>query len=72
MPRSADGAQRSEGYAIVSRGDIVEAMQKLETNRRETHQGHDLGHAADFAYAGSPLPSTEATNQAFCGARGGT
>jgi hypothetical protein len=30
--------------AIVSRRDIVEAMQKLENNRRETGEGHDIGH----------------------------
>ncbi|MBB5066102.1 tyrosine-type recombinase/integrase [Granulicella mallensis] len=38
-----------ERYAIVSRGDIVEAMQKLETNRRETEQGHDIGHVGESA-----------------------
>jgi len=39
-----------ERYAIVSRGDIQEAMQKLQTNQQEIHQqeqiSHDLGHAA--------------------------
>jgi hypothetical protein len=42
-----------ERYAIVSRGDIVEAMQKLETNRRETEQGHDIGHVGESAPNGS-------------------
>jgi len=37
-----------ERYAIVSRGDIVDAMQKLETNRREIAQGHDIGHVAQL------------------------
>jgi integrase len=30
-------------YAIVNRGDIAEAMQKLESNRRES-EGHVIGH----------------------------
>lgn len=32
-----------ERYAIVNRGDIAEAMQKLESNRREL-EGHVIGH----------------------------
>ena len=35
-----------ERYAIVSRGDMAEAMQKLESNRREM-EGHILGHSDD-------------------------
>jgi integrase len=46
-----------ERYAIVSRGDIVEAMQKLEANRRENAVGHDIGHVDDFA----PTDSTPTT-----------
>lgn len=38
-----------ERYAIVSRGDIVEAMQKLETNQRESLASHEIGHAGDPA-----------------------
>ena len=32
-----------ERYAIVNRGDIAEAMQKLESNRREL-EGHVISH----------------------------
>ena len=38
-----------ERYAIVSPGDIVEAMQKLETNQRESLASHEIGHAGDPA-----------------------
>jgi hypothetical protein len=34
---------------IVSRGDIMEAMQKLEANRRENLTSHEIGHVGDFA-----------------------
>ena len=44
-----------ERYAIVSRGDIVEAMQKLETNQRESQASHEIGHAAAGA-GNEPLP----------------
>jgi integrase len=35
-----------ERYAIVSRGDIVDAMRKLQINQRESQIGHEIGHAA--------------------------
>jgi integrase len=44
-----------ERYAIVSRGDIVEAMQKLETNQRESLASHEIGHAGDIALIDSSL-----------------
>ena len=34
-----------ERYAIVSRGDIVDAMQKLQINQQESQIGHEIGHA---------------------------
>ena len=46
-----------ERYAIVSRGDIVEAMQKLETNQRESLASHEIGHAAGAA-GNEQLPPT--------------
>ena len=46
-----------ERYAIVSRGDIVDAMQKLETNRREMLQGHEISHAG----ASAPIDLTSTT-----------
>jgi hypothetical protein len=35
-----------ERYAIVSRGDIVDAMQKLQINQLESQISHEIGHAA--------------------------
>jgi integrase len=35
-----------ERYAIVSRGDIVDAMRKLQINQQESQVSHDIGHAA--------------------------
>ncbi|NYF88892.1 integrase [Edaphobacter lichenicola] len=35
-----------ERYAIVSRGDIVDAMQKLQINQQESQISHEIGHAA--------------------------
>ena len=35
-----------ERYAIVSRGDTVDAMQKLQLNQQETQIGHETGHGA--------------------------
>jgi hypothetical protein len=40
-------------YAIVNRGDIAEAMQKLESNRREL-EGHVIGDGDET----SPVPQT--------------
>jgi hypothetical protein len=34
-----------ELYAIVSRGDIVDAMHKLQINQQESQIGHEVGHA---------------------------
>jgi len=47
-----------ERYAIVTRGDIAEAMQKLESNRREL-EGHIIGHSDDSA---SNRPTSTAIN----------
>jgi len=33
-------------YAIVSRGDIVDAMQKLQINQQESRMSHETGHGA--------------------------
>ena len=46
-----------ERYAIVSRGDIVEAMQKLQTNQRESQASHEIGHTAPGA-GNQPNPPT--------------
>jgi integrase len=35
-----------ERYAIVSRGDIVDAMRKLQINQQESQMSHDIGHVA--------------------------
>ena len=35
-----------ERYAIVSRGDIVDAMRMLQINQQESEMSHDIGHAA--------------------------
>jgi integrase len=35
-----------ERYAIVSRGDIVDAMRKLQINQQESQISHEIGHAA--------------------------
>jgi integrase len=35
-----------ERYAIVSRGDIVDAMRKLQINQHESQVSHEIGHAA--------------------------
>jgi len=35
-----------ERYAIVSRGDIVDAMQKLQLNQQESQISHEIGHVA--------------------------
>lgn len=31
-------------YAIVSRGDIVDAMRKLQINQQESQISHEIGH----------------------------
>lgn len=35
-----------ERYAIVSRGDIVDAMRKLQINQQESQMSHEIGHGA--------------------------
>ncbi|WP_353062447.1 hypothetical protein RBB77_14210 [Tunturibacter psychrotolerans] len=35
-----------ERYAIVSRGDIVDAMQELQINQQESQIRHEIGYAA--------------------------
>jgi integrase len=35
-----------ERYAIVSRGDIVEAMRKLQINQQESQISHEIGHVS--------------------------
>ena len=35
-----------ERYAIVSRGDMVDAMQKLQLNQQESQVGHEIGHTS--------------------------
>jgi len=42
-----------ERYAIVSRGDIVDAMRKLQTNQQES-LSHEIGHAAQADQMDAP------------------
>jgi hypothetical protein len=35
-----------ERYAIVSRGDIVDAMRKLQINQQESQISHEIGHVS--------------------------
>src|SRR5215469_5487610 len=46
-----------ERYPIVSRGDIVEAMQKLESNQRESRMSHENGHVAPTGHNSTTLQS---------------
>jgi hypothetical protein len=39
-----------ERYAIVSRGDIVDAMRKLQINQQESQISHGIGHASPADY----------------------
>jgi hypothetical protein len=65
-----------ERYAILSRGDIVEAMQKLETNRRDIAQGQDIGYVAQSdnfdascahkATGGASFPNSTARGRHSC------
>ncbi len=46
-----------ERYAIVSRGDIVDAMRKLQINQQESQISHDNGHAAQLDQIDATLHS---------------
>jgi len=61
-----------ERYAIVSRGDIVGAMRKLQINQQESEIGHEIGHGAQPDLIDAPPgASTKALESMLYGARRG-
>ncbi len=46
-----------ERYAIVSRGDMVDAMQKLQRSEHESQMGHEIGHVASTSASAIPPTS---------------
>jgi hypothetical protein len=46
-----------ERYALVSRGDIVDAIRKLQINRQESQISHEIGHGAQPDQIGAPPKS---------------
>jgi hypothetical protein len=45
-------------YAIVSRGDIVDAMRKLQINQQESQISHEIGHAAQANQQANQIDAT--------------
>lgn len=55
-----------ERYAIVSRGDIVDAMRKLQINQQESQMSREIGHGTqpDQLYT-APKSVTKAVDSRF-------
>jgi hypothetical protein len=45
-----------ERYAIVSRGDMVDAMQKLQRAEQESQASHVIGHVENTDSSSIPAP----------------